>query len=127
MVTGLLLAADPVNLYRPGDLDRHGWRLPGVGPPAWAGVGNLQLAPGASDPRAADGGGRGPHDPARDLTGSLYLPPGTPAEDGWVAVIRDRPYVLSQVREVTDPAEPGGGIACVAATVTGTADWGGDG
>jgi len=125
---GLHLAADEVTLHPPGDLDEHGWRNPDDFPvPAWTGTGNLQLAPGVSDPRAAAGGGHGPHGPARDETGTLYLPADAPAADGWTAQVRGRVFVLSQVRLITDPASPGGGIACQAATVTTTDTWPGGG
>lgn len=122
MVTapGLLLAADEVELYPPAETaDAHGWQLPGDdAEAAWCGTGNLQLNPGASDPMAADGGGRGPHAPAAVPSGVLFLPPGAPAGDGWCARVRGRLWVLSQVRELPDPAVPGGGIGCVAATAT---------
>lgn len=128
---GLLLAADQVVLYPPGgDADGHGWAEPGAGP-YWAGTGNLQLAAGASDPRAAEGGGHGPYAPAAGQAGQLFLPPSVPLAEGSLAVIRGKAWVLSQVRLVADPADPAGGIACQSATVT-EADWplpeaGGDG
>lgn len=119
----VLLAPDEVALYEPAGLDPHGWRLPGD-EPAWQGRGNLQLGPGISDPRAGPGGGRGPFGPARDQAGTLYLPvmDGLEIEDGQVAVIRGRVYVLSQARLVVDPSGwlP---ISCWVATVTGTDRW----
>lgn len=118
MTGGLLLAADGVVLYPPGEADAHGWVLPGT-ESYWAGSGNLQLQPGLSDPRAADRGGHGPYDPAAVQAGVLYLPPPVPLVEGSLAVIAGRgAFVLSQIRLVPDPADPGGGIACWAATAT---------
>lgn len=114
-MTGVLLAADAVTLYRPGDRDGHGWREPGsaVG---WSGTGNLQLAPGPSDPGAGAGGGHGPSEPAAALAGQLYLPADAEPAEGMTAEVRGQRYTLSQVRFVTDPA--GGGLGCWAAAVT---------
>lgn len=125
-MTGLLLAADAVTLCLPGELDGHGWREPGR-VPHWDGTGNLQLAPGVSDPRAAAGGGHGPHGPARDLTGDLFLPAEAEPAEGMTARVRGRVFVLSQVRFVTDPASADG-IGCWTATATSTDTWpeGGD-
>lgn len=119
----VLLPADEVTLYPPGGLDAHGWRLPPTPgtDPYWQGTGNLQLAAGISDPHGAAGGGRGPHGPARDLTGQLYVPAGFNLTEGSVAVIRDRVFVLSQARLVRDPA--GAGLDCQVATVTSTDTW----
>jgi hypothetical protein len=120
--TGLLLPTDTVTLYAPGELDEHGWRLDGA-QPAWTGPGNLQLAAGVSNPQAASGGGHGPFGPARDETGTLFLPREVVVADGYAAAIRGRLFVVSQVRFVTDPAEPGAGIACQAMTVTSVDGW----
>ena len=118
---GVLLAADAVELYPASDTtDGHGWVLPGT-VPAWSGLGSLQLAPGSSDPRAADGGGHGPFSPAAVGSGSLYLPLDAGAAEGMAAIIRGDAYILSQVRLVVDPT--GGGIDCLVATVSGTATW----
>lgn len=118
MTAGLLLAADQVELYPPGEPDAHGWVLPGTDR-YWAGSGNLQLQPGLSDPRAADRGGHGPYDPAAVQAGVLYLPPPVPLVEGSLAVVEGRgAFVLSQIRIMPDPADPGGGIACWAATAT---------
>lgn len=119
----LMLAPDPVELYRPGELDAHGWRELGGGAPFWRGAGNLQLAPGPSDPRAAAGGGRGPAEPAADERGLLYLPPDAELAEGCGARIRGRLFVLSQVRYVADPIGVGGGLDCWMATATGTGAW----
>jgi hypothetical protein len=120
----LLLAADQVDLYPPSaGTDAHGWAVPGTAPPAWAGLGNLQLGPGPSDPRAAEGGGAGPFGPAAADHGTLYLPTDAPAADGCVAVVRGQAYVLSGTRLVPDPAAPDGGASCQAADVAGTARW----
>ena len=116
--TGLLLAVDEVELYPPGQTDPHGWRLVDLEHPYWSGTGNLQLAPGGSDPHAGDGGGHGPHEPAHVVTGTLFLPPGVQVTEGSLAVIRKQAFALSQVRLVPDPADPGGGIACLTATAT---------
>jgi hypothetical protein len=112
----LLLAADDVALYPPGKADAHGWVEPGAAP-YWCGTGNLQLAPGASDPAAAGGGGHGPADPAAAQGGVLYLPAGCGVWEGSTARIRGQWWALSQVRLVTDPAHSG--LDCVAATATG--------
>jgi hypothetical protein len=112
----LLLAADQVALYPPGEADPHGWVEPGAAP-YWCGAGNLQLAAGASDPAAAGGGGHGPQDPAAAQGGTLFLPPCTGVAEGSTALIRGQWWALSQVREVTDPT--GSGLDCVAATATG--------
>lgn len=122
-MTGVLLPTDYVELISPGELDEHGWRLPGEAEPYWVGLGSLQLGPGVSDPRAAAGGGRGPHGPARDLTGTLYLPPDANPVEGAGALIRGHPFVLSQVHLVVDPLAPGAGLSCWAATVTGVQSW----
>jgi hypothetical protein len=117
----LLLAADRVELYPPGELDGHGWREPpGQGARScWDGTGNLQLATGPSDPRASEGGGQGPNAPRRDEVGNLFLPLGSEPADGMTAVIRGQVFTVSEVRMIADPvAGPGGGIACWAATVT---------
>ena len=116
--TGLLLGTDDVELYPPGGTDPHGWRLADLARPYWHGTGNLQLAPGSSDPGASSGGGHGPYQPARVITGSLFLPPGVDVQDGTLAVVRKQAFALSQVRLVPDPIDPAGGIACVAATAT---------
>jgi hypothetical protein len=113
----VLLAADAVELYRPGDLDAHGWREadPG-GCLLWSGLGNLQLGPGLSDPRAAGGGGRGPSQPQAAETGVLFLPPEAEPVEGSAARIRCRVFLLSQVHLVADPT--GGMLDCWQATVT---------
>lgn len=117
----ILLATDDVVLTPPSEnTDEHGWRLPGTDP-YWTGRGALQLRAGISDPRAADGGGRGPYGPARDEVGDLYLPPELTVLEGTTAEVRGRRYVLSQVRLVVDPV--GGGLDCWAATATSVDTW----
>jgi hypothetical protein len=111
----VLLAPDEVTLHPPGADDRHGWAEAGDGQ-LWAGLGNLQLAPGPSDPRAAAGGGHGPYAPAFAASGTLYLPPEAPATDGTWARVRGAAYVLSQVREVADPYD--GNLTCLVAAVS---------
>ena len=120
----VLLAEDEVVLYPPSvDVDEHGWRLPDEAP-YWSGIGNLQLNPGISNPLAAGGGGRGPYGPARDNVGSLFLPPEVPLLEGSSAMIRDRVYVLSQVRIVADPVMGlDGPMTCWAATATSNDTW----
>jgi len=113
----LLLASDPVELYEAGDLDSHGWREE-AGPSArrvWAGMGSLQLLTGESDARAADGGGHGPHDPARTDDGNLFLPADAGPVEGMAARIRGEVYSLAHVRLVTDPLSDD--LTCFAATV----------
>jgi hypothetical protein len=117
----LLLAVDHVALYPRGEADAHGWAEPGTAP-RWCGAGNLQLGPGTSDPRAGDGGGRGPHAPAAVPGGTLFLPPDAEPAEGDTALIRSRPWTLSEVRFIADPM--GGGLACWAATATGARDGG---
>jgi hypothetical protein len=116
----VLLAADAVELYQPGALDGHGWRDPGDdgARPVWRGMGSLQLVAGISDARAAEGGGRGPHQPARTETGNLFLPLGSDPADGMTARVRGQSFVLSQVRLIQDPTVPGGGITCWASAVS---------
>jgi hypothetical protein len=122
VVVSVLLAPDPVELFLPGDLDGHGWR---EGPPEgtrpyWKGAGNLQLAvggQGGSDPRGTGGGGRGPHDPATIMSGTLYLPPDAEPLEGATARVRGKWYALSQVRLLGDP-QGGEGIDCFTATAT---------
>lgn len=115
----LLLAPDLVELYRPGDLDAHGWREepPEDSRPYWCGKGNLQLLIGASSPAAAGAGGQGPHGPATIIDGTLYLPPEVVPVEGSTAVVRGSRYVLSQVRLIADPLA-GTEVECVAATAT---------
>jgi hypothetical protein len=119
----VLLAPDAVQLYPADGADAYGWALPDEAALAWSGQGSLQLAPGLSDPRAADRGGHGPYDPAAADRGALFLPPEANPAEGCSAVIRGRRYVLSQVRLVPDPTDPAGGASCWAATVTGTTAW----
>lgn len=123
----LILANDPVQLYDPAPSDRYGWEDPPPSPPRprWCGVGNLQLAGGRSDPRAADAGGRGPYAPAAGLVGVLYLPMDAAPAEGSAVRARGLGFVLSQVREITDPADTG--LGCWMATATGTGEWGADG
>ena len=120
----VLLAVDTVALYRPGPPDAHGWVTQGAGRPYWTGQGSLQLGPGPSDPRAADGGGHGPFGPGASRTGNLYLPPSVPPAEGDLALIRGTLWALSQVRFVPDPAGTGD-LDCYVATAA-TAP-GGDG
>lgn len=118
----VLLAADQVDLYPPSAaLDEHGWRLPDTTTSYWSGVGNLQLQPGISIPTAADGGGRGPFGPARDLLGTLFLPADVPLLEGSTAVIRGRWFVISETRQVTDPTDSG--LDCWAAIATSIDTW----
>jgi len=105
----LLLAADPVTLYRPGNPDERGWTGPGSSA-AWSGTGNLQLSAGVSDPRAAEGGGTGVFGPARLESGELYLPPDASPADGMTAEVRGKRWVLSHTRLVADPV--GTGLDC---------------
>jgi hypothetical protein len=112
----LLIGRDPVALYPAGGADSHGWVLPGARP-VWEGIGNLQAGPGRSDPRAADGGGHGPQDPAAIPSAVLYLPPEAPLVDGMTAEIAGRRYAVSQARIVNDP-RPTGELDCWAATAT---------
>ena len=122
----LLLAPDQVELYPSGGTDSHGWKLPGT-TLAWSGLGNLQLTPGRSDPRAADGGGHGPSGPAVTEDGALYLPSEAPVTEGCGALIRGRMFLLSQVRLVPDPTFPQGGLTCWSATASGLSGWPADG
>jgi hypothetical protein len=117
----VLLPTDTAALYQPGDLDPHGWREEGTLGPYWEGECSLQLAPGVSDGRAAAGGGHGPHGPAVDSTGVLFLPPELVIADGMTADIRGRTFVLSQTRLVKDPL--GGLLDCWTATVTTSDTW----
>lgn len=117
----LLLAADEVELFRPGEPDATGWREPAGERAYWSGAGNLQLNQGFSDPRGTDRGGHGPHDPAASQRGTLYLPPGVEVAEGCSARVRGQLYVLSQVRLVADP-QGNGDLDCQAATVSGRAD-----
>ena len=123
----LILAPDRVELYDPGPRDAYGWQDPPAEPPRarWCGEGNLQLAGGLSNPRGDAGGGYGPHNPARSPSGVLYLPPEACPVEGASARVRGRWWVLSQVRDITDPG--GTGLGCYMATVTGTEGWGSDG
>jgi hypothetical protein len=115
----VLLAADLVELFTAGDLDDHGWREPGDDPrPYWRGMGSLQLVSGISDARAADGGGRGPHQPARTEAGNLFLPPEARPVDGMTARVRGQSFAVGQVRLVQDPTNPGGGLTCWASSVS---------
>lgn len=115
----VLLAADEVELYPAGDLDGHGWQEPDESyPPSWRGMGSLQLVGGLSDPRASTGGGHGPNNPARTEAGNLFLPPAALPVEGMTARVRGLVFVLSQVRLMVDPTDPGGGIGCWAATVS---------
>jgi hypothetical protein len=119
----VLLAADQVELYRPGDLDAHGWRETDTEARAyWSGLGNLQLGPAPSDPRAAGGGGRGPAEPRTAETGALFLPAAAEPVEGSAARIRGRVYLLSQVHLVADPTDLGGYLTCYAATATAAPD-----
>jgi hypothetical protein len=113
----VLLAADQVELYLPGDLDAHGWREANPDArPYWSGLGNLQLGPGPTDPRAAGGGGRGPSEPRTTDTGVLFLPAAAEPVEGSSARIRGRVFTLAQVHLVADPT--GGTLDCFQATVT---------
>jgi len=125
---GLLLGTDTVSLYAPAaDADAHAWALPGA-EPYWTGPGALQLGPGLSDPRNTQGGGHGPYDPHAAPGGQLFLPPDCPLAEGSAAQVRGAWWAVSQVRLVTDPTvAPGGGISCMTATVTATAQWEADG
>jgi hypothetical protein len=116
----VLLATHEVTLYPAGERDARGWVLPGD-EPVWWGLGALQQQPGVSDPRAMEGGGHGPHDPARDRVAQLYLPADAPVADGMTAMIDGQPWALSQTRIVRDPV--GGPLDCWAATATGTWTW----
>jgi hypothetical protein len=116
----LLLATDIVELFGPtGSADAHGWAEPGTDP-AWSGAGNLQASAFPSDPRASDGGGHGPFDPAARPVALLFLPVDASPAEGTVAVVRGQTWALSQVRLVVDPT--GGGIDCWVATAT-VSDW----
>jgi hypothetical protein len=114
----VLLATDQVALYPPSAAaDGHGWELPPDARPSWSGVGNLQLSPGPSDPRATEGGGAGPFSPGARQAGNLYLPPEAEPAEGSAVVIRGQVWVLSQVRYIKDP-ELGGYLDCWASTAT---------
>lgn len=122
MSADLLLTTDEVSLTYPSvDTDEHGWRLPTEAPVVWTGLGNLQLQPGISSPRAAEQGGRGPYGPARDAYGQLYLPADAPVVEGAQVSVRGRTYVLSQTRVVADPR--GEELECWVATVTSVDTW----
>lgn len=117
----ILIETDDVVCYPPSpETDEHGWRLPGS-EPYWSGRGTLQLRAGVSDPRAAEGGGRGPFGPARDNVGDLFLPPDLELLEGSTAEIRGHRYALSQVRLVLDPTALG--LDCWAATATSFDTW----
>jgi hypothetical protein len=115
----VLLATDQVELYAPAPEDSHGWELPPRDSQdwRWAGLGNLQLGAGPSDPRATEGGGAGPFSPAARPTGSLFLPPEAQPAEGMAAVIRGQVWVLSQVRYIKDP-ELGGYLDAWVCTAT---------
>lgn len=112
----IMLATDEIALYPPGEIAEDGWREPGTRP-SWVGAGALQLGAGRSDPRAADGGGHGPHGPAAGESGLLFLPLDACPGDGYTAEVRGARWVLSQVRMVRDPAASG--LDCWMALVTG--------
>jgi hypothetical protein len=99
----LLLARDPVTLYASASGDSHGWATGDPGPPLWTGTGNLQRAPGRSDPLAGDAGGGGPFAPASIATSVLFLPPDAPVADGLIADVAGQRFALSQTRIVADP------------------------
>jgi len=115
MTSLLLLGVDSVTLYAPGAADELGWVQPGT-VAGWSGTGNLQLGGGASDPHAETGGGYGPHAPARVESGTLFLPADAQPADGMSADVRGVRWVLSQCRQVLDPA--GGLLTCWVATAT---------
>jgi hypothetical protein len=121
-----LISPDPITLYPPSeDLDEHGWRLPDP-EPYWQGMGNLQQAPGISDVRAADGGGRGPFGPARDRYGQVFLPVEMQLIEGSVAECRGRYYFLTQCRFAGDPTGNGDGTSpldCWTASATSFDTW----
>jgi hypothetical protein len=119
----LLLGVDDVTLWQPtpGD-DTYGSALEDLAfISAWQGKGNLQLTGGASDLRAAEGGGRGPFAPAQSAAGQLFLPLDAPVTEGITADIRGSTYVLSQTHVVADPL--GGDLGCWEATVTEVTTW----
>lgn len=120
-----LVAPDPVTVYAPASSpDEHGWSLPATAP-VWSGMGNLQLQPGLSDPRAKDGG-HGPFNPSRDRVGTIYLPVEFSLVEGSVVECRGRHYYLSDTRFVGDPSGNGDGTAPLdvwTATVTSFDTW----
>jgi hypothetical protein len=123
-----MLAPDQVDLYPgSGQADAHGWALPPEAEAAWSGQGNLQAQPGRSDARATDGGGHGPYEPGQSPSAVLLLPPEAEPQDGQVAMIRGRPWVLSQTRLVLDPlgeaALAPDALTCYAATATEVGSW----
>jgi hypothetical protein len=119
----LLLGRDDVTLYGPSTVDdSYGWAEPPPDDvPVWAGVGNLQLTGGISDPRASTGGGSGPFDPARPQAGQLFLPLDAPAAEGCTVDVRGQRYALSQTHLVADPI--GLGLDCTVATVVEVGSW----
>lgn len=112
----VILAPDAVELFAPGGMDPHGWRLPGDLAATWRGRGSLQLAQAASDPRATAGGGHGPHDPRSSAGGTLFLPAEAEPRNGMTALVRGGAFVLSAVRYLPDPI--GSGLDCYVAAVT---------
>jgi hypothetical protein len=121
VITMLLLAPDTVDLHGPSSTeDKYGWAQPDDGV-VWTGQGNLQLAGGTSDPRAAEGGGGGPYQPRYNSLGQLYLPADAPVTEGAIADVGSKQYVLSQTRIVADPVNLG--LDCWVCTVTEVTSW----
>ena len=119
----LLLAPVTVTLYEEAAApDGHGWAVPDLSGPVWAGAGSLQSQPGRTDAGADQGGGHGPYEPRSGALATLYLPPDAPVADGVIAEVGGQHYALSQARPVTDPTGTGA-LDCWVATATGTDKW----
>ena len=117
----LLLFPDTVDLHGPlSTVDTYGSAEPDP-VVVWTGPGNLQLNGGVSDPRASDGGGAGPYDPAQAPAGQLFLPDDAPVAEGCVADIRGAQYVLSQTYLAVDPVA--GDLGCWVATAREVSSW----
>jgi hypothetical protein len=106
----VLIQRDSFQVIRPSrTLDDHGWAEDQATTVVGTVAGTLQEVAPADDPRATEGGGYGPADPAHRRLGTAYLT--AEVFPGDLLETRGRTWRVQSARLVEDP-RPSGDLDC---------------
>lgn len=109
----VFLTTSLLSVLRPTvpEVDSHGWALSEGRESVGEWPGNVQERLPTSDPRASDGGGAGPYDPAVQRTADVYLDPDAQVLKGDLLDAGDGVlWLVNAVRPVGGPLPPFGAV-----------------